>query len=155
MVMPQLSFQSPIGALTLTEEDGRLISLDWGWGCLQQTSPLLETARQQLEEYFDGRRQVFDLPLAPPGTTFQQRVWERLRTIPFGQVRRYGELAGALGPAPRALGTACGRNPLPILIPCHRVVAQSGGLGGYSGMDGIETKRFLLRLEGCPLASSD
>lgn len=153
--MPQLSFQSPIGALTLTEEDGRLISLDWGWGCLQEATPLLEAARQQIQEYFDGRRQSFDLPLAPPGTAFQQRVWDALRSIPFGEVRRYGELASVLGTAPRALGSACGRNPLPILIPCHRVVAQSGGLGGYSGLDGIETKRFLLRLEGCPLVSRD
>ena len=153
--MPQLSFQSPIGALTLTEEDGRIISVDWGWGCLQQTSPLLETTRQQLEEYFDGRRRDFDLPLDPPGTAFQRRVWDALRGIPFGEVRRYGELAKSLGTAPRALGGACGRNPIPILIPCHRVVAQSGALGGYSGLDGIETKRFLLRLEGCPLVTSD
>ncbi len=153
--MPQLSFQSPIGALTLTEEDGRIISVDWGWGCLQQTSPLLEATRQQLEEYFDGRRRDFDLPLDPPGTAFQRRVWDALRGIPFGEVRRYGELAQTLGTAPRALGGACGRNPIPILIPCHRVVAQSGALGGYSGLDGIETKRFLLRLEGCPLVTSD
>ena len=153
--MPQLSFHSPIGALTLTEEDGRLISLDWGWGCLQQPSPLLEQAHQQLEEYFGGRRQTFNLPLAPPGTAFQVRVWEALRAIPFGEVRRYGELASALNTGPRAVGGACGRNPLPILIPCHRVIAQSGALGGYSGLDGIDTKRFLLRLEGCPMVSTE
>lgn len=146
--MPQLSLHSPIGDLTLSEEDGRLVALDWGWGCQQEPTPLLESAKAQLEEYFDGRRQHFDLPLAPHGTAFQQRVWQALEEIPFGETRRYSQLAAALGSAPRAVGTACGRNPLPILIPCHRVVAIGGGLGGYSGMDGIETKRRLLVLEG-------
>jgi methylated-DNA-[protein]-cysteine S-methyltransferase len=153
--MPQLSLNTPIGALTLTEEDGRIISLDWGWGCLQESTPLLESARAQLEEYFAGQRHDFDLPLDPPGTAFQRKVWAALAAIPYGAVRRYGELASELGTAPRALGGACGRNPIPILIPCHRVVAQSGELGGYSGLDGVDTKRFLLRLEGCPLVSVD
>ncbi len=146
--MPQLSLHSPIGDLTLSEEDGRLVSLDWGWGCLQEPTPLLESARTQLEEYFDGKRRDFDLPLAPHGSDFQRRVWDALLAIPYGEVRRYSQLAAALGSAPRAIGTACGRNPLPIIIPCHRVVAIGGGLGGYSGMDGIETKRTLLTLEG-------
>jgi methylated-DNA-[protein]-cysteine S-methyltransferase len=146
--MPQLSLHSPIGDLTLSEEDGCLVAVDWGWGCLQEPTPLLEAAKGQLEEYFDGRRRDFDLPLAPHGTAFQRRVWDALRTIPYGEVRRYSQLAATLGSAPRAIGTACGRNPLPIIIPCHRVVAMGGGLGGYSGMDGIETKRSLLALEG-------
>lgn len=153
--MPQLSFQSPIGALTITEEDGRILSLDWGWGCLQDSTPLLEQARDQLAEYFAGQRRVFDLPLDPPGTAFQKRVWQALSTIPYGEVRRYGELAAELGTAPRPLGGACGRNPIPVIIPCHRVVGHAGGLGGYSGQDGVETKRFLLRLEACPLVVSD
>lgn len=146
--MPQLSLHSPIGDLTISEDEGAVVALDWGWGCDQQPTPLLEQARRQLEEYFDGRRQVFDLPLAPAGTAFQHRVWALMRAIPYGQTRRYGDLAGQLGSAPRAVGTACGRNPIPIFIPCHRVVGSDGGLGGYSGMDGIETKRFLLGLEG-------
>lgn len=146
--MPQLSLHSPIGDLTLSEEDGRLVALDWGWGCQQEPTPVLEAAKAQLEEYFDSRRRRFDLPLAPHGTVFQQRVWQALHDIPFGETRRYSQLAAALGSAPRAVGTACGRNPLPILIPCHRVVAIGGGLGGYSGMDGIDTKRRLLVLEG-------
>lgn len=149
--MPQLSLHSPIGDLTLSEEDGHLVSLDWGWGCLQEPTPLLEAAKAQLEAYFDGTLRVFDLPLAPHGSAFQRRVWDAMLAIPYGEVRRYSELAAALGSAPRAVGTACGRNPLPIIIPCHRVVARSGGLGGYSGMDGIETKRSLLALEGVPL----
>lgn len=146
--MPQLSLHSPIGDLTISEEDGRIVALDWGWGCRQEPTPLLEAAVAQLEDYFDGRRRDFDLPLAPHGTAFQRRVWDALRAIPFGEVRRYADLATAVGSAPRAVGMACGRNPLPIIIPCHRVVAGSGGLGGYSGMDGIETKRALLTLEG-------
>lgn len=153
--MPQLSLHSPIGDLTLSEDDGRIVALDWGWGCRQEPTPLLESARAQLLEYFDGRRRSFDLPLAPFGTAFQQRVWQALRDIPYGEVRRYGELAKALGTAPRPLGGACGRNPIPVIIPCHRVVGQSGGLGGYSGLDGIDTKRALLRLEGCPLIPAD
>ncbi len=146
--MPQLSLHSPIGDLTLSEDDGAIVALDWGWGCLQQPTPLLAAAKAQLEAYFDGTRTAFDLPLRPAGTAFQHRVWQAMAAIPFGAVRRYADLAAALGSAPRAVGGACGRNPIPILIPCHRVVAAKGGLGGYSGMDGLDTKKFLLRLEG-------
>jgi methylated-DNA-[protein]-cysteine S-methyltransferase len=146
--MPQLAFNSPVGPLTLSEEDGVIVSLDWGWPPDSEETPLLLKARDQLEEYFDGRRQAFDLPLGPFGTAFQKRVWQALAAIPFGSIRTYGALAAELGTAARALGGACGRNPIPILIPCHRVLATNGGLGGYSGMDGVETKQFLLRLEG-------
>lgn len=137
-----------MGDLTLTEEDGTIVCLDWGWACQQDSTPLLERAKGQLEEYFDGRRRDFDLPLAPPGTTYQRRIWDALSAIPYGEVRRYGALATELDSAPRAIGGACGRNPIPIIIPCHRVVGHNGSLGGYSGMEGIDTKRFLLRLEG-------
>lgn len=146
--MPQLAFNSPIGPLTLSEEDGVIVSLDWGWPPDSEETPLLLRARDQLEEYFDGRRRAFDLPLAPFGTAFQKRVWQALAAIPFGATRTYGDVAAELGTAARALGSACGRNPIPIIIPCHRVLATNGGLGGYSGMDGVETKQFLLRLEG-------
>jgi methylated-DNA-[protein]-cysteine S-methyltransferase len=146
--MPQLAFNSPIGPLTLSEEDGVIVSLDWGWPPDSEETPLLLKARDQLEEYFDGKRQVFDLPLAPFGTAFQKRVWQALAAIPFGATRSYGALAAELGTSARALGTACGRNPIPVIIPCHRVLAGNGGLGGYSGMDGVETKQSLLRLEG-------
>jgi methylated-DNA-[protein]-cysteine S-methyltransferase len=146
--MPQLAFNSPIGPLTLSEEDGVIVSLDWGWPPDSEETPLLLKARDQLEEYFDGKRQVFDLPLAPFGTEFQKRVWQALAAIPFGVTRSYGALAAELGTSARALGTACGRNPIPVIIPCHRVLAGNGGLGGYSGMDGVETKQSLLRLEG-------
>lgn len=149
--MPQLSFHSPVGMLTVSEEDGRIVSIDWGWIEDSRETPLLARARDQLEAYFDGRLAAFDLPLDPAGTPYQRRVWDMLLGIPFGETRRYGDVARALGSAPRAVGTACGRNPIPIVIPCHRVVGGNGGLGGYSGDDGIETKRFLLRLEGARL----
>lgn len=134
--------------LTISEEDGAIVSIDWGWVRESAETPLLVAARDQLEAYFDGRLGRFNLPLLPLGTPFQQAVWQALLDIPFGQTRRYGDLARAIGTAPRAIGTACGRNPIPIVIPCHRVIGAGGGLGGYSGEDGVETKRYLLRLEG-------
>jgi len=146
--MPYLSIHSPIGDLTLFEEDGKLVSIDWGWVDGGDETPLLAEARSQLDHYFDGQRQQFDLPLAPAGTAFQRRVWEALQRIPYGQALRYADLAAELGSGPRAIGGACGRNPLPVVIPCHRVVAADGSLGGYSGVDGIDTKRALLDLEG-------
>ena len=149
--MAYLSIPSPIGDLTLFEEDGQLISLDWGAVEGGEETPLLLEAARQLEAYFDGSLKTFDLPLAPAGTAFQKKVWQALQQIPFGQVLRYGEMADKLSSGPRAIGGACGKNPLPVLIPCHRVIAADGSLGGYSGQDGIDTKRFLLDLEGVAL----
>lgn len=146
--MPQIAFNTPIGPLALFEADGAIVAIDWGWLPENEESPLLLKARDQLEEYFEGKRKVFDLPLAPHGTSFQRKVWTALSEIPFGTTLTYGQLADKLGTAPRALGGACGRNPIPVVIPCHRVLAAGGGLGGYSGIDGIETKEFLLRIEG-------
>jgi len=145
--MPQLSLLTPCGELTISEENGAIVALDWGQGRDQQPTPLLQRARSQLQDWFDGRRRSFDLPLAAAGTPFQQRVWAGLRNIPFGQTRSYGELAHLLGTAPRAIGQAMGANPLPILIPCHRVLAARGAIGGYSGHDGVTTKRLLLSHE--------
>jgi methylated-DNA-[protein]-cysteine S-methyltransferase len=148
--MSYIAYNSPVGPLTLFEEDGAIVAVEWGWPpeSTEPPSPLLERARDQLEAYFEGKLTHFDLPLEPAGTPFQKKVWQTLAKIPFGATRSYAEIAVELGTAPRALGGACGRNPLPILIPCHRVLAAKGGMGGYSGMDGIDTKRFLLNLEG-------
>lgn len=145
--LPQLSFRtSLLDALTLTEEDGAIVALDWGWGRDQASTPLLLEARRQLEAYLDNERRGFDLPLAPRGSGYRQRVWAALAAIPYGETRTYAQVAGVAGGAARSVGGANGANPIPILIPCHRVVA-SAGLGGYSGGEGVETKRLLLQLE--------
>lgn len=146
--MPQLSLHSPLGDLTLSEEDGAIVALDWGRGRDQTETPLLLAARAQLHEYFDGARMSFDLPLTPHGTAFQRRVWDALCTIPAGATRTYADIAHQVGcRAARAVGQANGANPIPIIIPCHRVVAADGTLGGYSGGEGAATKRYLLDLE--------
>lgn len=148
--MPQLSLHSPVGDLTVSEENGAIVALDWGWGRDQDTTPLLRRTRDQLNAYFDGDATDFDLPLEPAGSPFQRRVWTAMREIPAGGTETYGSLADRIDGIARAVGTACGRNPIPIIIPCHRVVAANG-LGGYSGDGGLETKVALLRLEGALL----
>lgn len=145
--MVQHAFHSPLGALTVTEEDDAIVSLDWGWPRDHAATPLLREAERQLTAYFNHKLKRFDLPLAPRGTPFQGRVWAALRDIPFGARRTYGQIAETIASAPRAVGGACARNPIPILIPCHRVIGVGGRLGGYSGADGLETKTRLLRLE--------
>jgi methylated-DNA-[protein]-cysteine S-methyltransferase len=145
--MPQLSLHTPLGEITLSEEDGALVALDWGRSSVQEPTALLRAASEQLHAYFDGELRHFQLPLAPHGSAFQQRVWQALCRIPPGETRSYVAIARELGSAARAVGQANGRNPIPIVIPCHRVVAADGGLGGYSGLDGPDTKRFLLDLE--------
>jgi len=143
----QLSYNSPVGPLSLFEDQGAIVAVDWGWPASEQSSPVLEQACEQLHAYFSGTLKRFDLPLNPHGTPFQLRVWQALPAIPYGQTLSYGAFAKTLGTGARAVGTALGRNPLPILIPCHRIIAADGGLGGYSGWDDVDTKRFLLELE--------
>ncbi|MDP2699243.1 methylated-DNA--[protein]-cysteine S-methyltransferase [Thalassospira sp.] len=151
--MPQISINSPVGALTLFEFDDQIVALDWGFVEDMDPSPVLNEAKSQLEAYFAGKRADFDLPLAPHGTPFQQAVWQAMCKIPAGKTATYQELAIAAGSPKgfRAVGMACGRNPIPILIPCHRVLAAGGKPGGYSGWGGLETKAALLRLEGVDL----
>lgn len=148
--MAQLSFHSPLGELTAAEEDGVIVALDWGWARDQQATPLLGKAKAQLLDYFAGGRQNFELPLGPAGSAFQRRVWDAMCRIAYGATATYGDLADELETVARPVGAACGRNPIPILIPCHRVVAMNG-LGGYSGAGGVATKVALLRLEGALL----
>ncbi len=143
-----------MGDLTLSEEDGALVAIDWGWVEAQDPTPLLAEARRQLQAYFDGDRLSFDLPLAPAAPPYQRRVWQALCEIPPGTTRSYADIARAVGGSPRAVGGANGRNPIPIVIPCHRVVATTG-IGGYSGGDGLPTKRFLLALERAGLPGGD
>lgn len=146
--MEQAVISTPMGPLTLFAQENCLAALVFGDFGGYDHLPLFEEARRQLEEYFAGSRQNFDLPLNPGGTDFQRRVWRTLLDIPYGTAISYRELARRAD-CPRgyqAVGQANGRNPLPILIPCHRVIGADGTLGGYSG--GLDRKRFLLDLEG-------
>lgn len=146
--MSTRTIETPIGPLTLQADEAAVTAIRFGAGVAQDASPLLDAAEAQLREYFAGARRTFDLPLAPRGTAFQQRVWAALRAIPYGETRTYGELAAAIGSpnASRAVGKANHHNPIPIVIPCHRVIGANGTLTGYAG--GLEVKRKLLALEG-------
>lgn len=163
-----VNYTSPWGKLVITIEDEKLSHIDFeslqsvdrittviknqvgpepGLNEKALDSVLAQQVRQQLDEYFVGRRKVFDLALRPRGTSFQQEVWLALQHIPYAEVLSYGQLAAAINrpKAQRAVGMACNRNPLPIIISCHRVVGSSGHLTGYAG--GLEMKANLLQLE--------
>jgi methylated-DNA-[protein]-cysteine S-methyltransferase len=144
--MPSLTIPSPTGQLTIDEIDEMIVAIRWADEPSGNGSPLLAEAARQLAAYFDGRLSDFDLPLAASGTEFDRRVRAAMRAIPYGETRTYGDLAHATDSGPRAIGGACGRNPIPIIVPCHRVLAR-GGLGGYSGGAGLPTKQWLLGLE--------
>lgn len=137
--------------LTLTADDESLLRIDFGSGsplnAAEAENHVLSQASGQLQEYFQGRRQTFNLPLQPAGTEFQQQVWHALTHIPYGAVSTYKDIAAAIGRprASRAVGSACHSNPLPIVIPCHRVIGSGGSLTGYAG--GLELKAMLLALE--------
>ena len=145
--MPRLAIDTAIGRLAVFEEDGRIVRLGWHDDAGADTTPLLIEARRQLDLYFAGRLTRFDLPLAPAGgSAFERRVWEQLLAIPYGEVRTYGDVAHAVSGMARAVGGACGANPIAVVIPCHRVVGAAG-LTGYSGGSGVDTKKALLDLE--------
>jgi methylated-DNA-[protein]-cysteine S-methyltransferase len=145
--MAALSMHSPVGDLTLFAEDEHIVALEWGWGSIQDPSPLLNRTKAALDAYFDGEALLpTDLPLAPQGTPYRLKVWTALRQIPAGETRSYAEIARIAGGSPRSVGGANAVNPIPIIIPCHRVCATTG-LGGYSGGEGLATKRILLALE--------
>ena len=146
--MAHLSMLSPRGPLTIFEEEGTIVALDFGRAVDASETPLLLQARDQLDAYFGRKRTDFQLPLAPLGSAFQRAVWDQMCAIPYGAAATYGDIAHTLGSAARAVGGACGANPIPIIIPCHRVIGAGGRVTGYSGGEGIETKLALLRLEG-------
>jgi methylated-DNA-[protein]-cysteine S-methyltransferase len=141
-----LSVTTPLGHLTVVARGDRLIALKWGGHGTDQTS-VLQRAVDQLTGYFAGELRAFDLPLTLDSGVLQSQVQEAMLAIPFGETRTYGDIARDLGAPAQAIGQACGANKLPILIPCHRVLAANG-LGGYSGQGGVEAKVALLRLEG-------
>ncbi len=145
--MPSASMSSPLGPLTVVSDGSAITALQWGEGGTQDTTPELTEALAQLAAYFRGGLTRFDLPLNVGGSEFQRRVCDAMCDIPFGETVTYGDLAARVGASPQAIGNACGGNPIPVIIPCHRVLAASG-LGGYSGQGGVETKVWLLRHEG-------
>ncbi len=142
-------YDSPVGPLTIVEDDGAIVAVTFEARSGASTSPLLAAACDQLYGYFYCGLNRFELPFRPAGTDFQRAIWTAMLDIPRGQVRTYGALADAVGSprSARAVGGACGKNPIPVLIPCHRVVAGNH-LGGYSGTGGLKTKSVLLQLEG-------
>ena len=150
--MERIVFDTPVGRMAL-ESEGEALTALWLPNAPKppagRETPLLARGRAELLEYLRGARRSFDLPLAPRGTPFQLRVWKELAAIPCGSVITYGELARRVGNPKgcRAVGQANHRNPLPIFLPCHRVVGTGGSLTGYGG--GLELKQWLLRLEGC------
>ncbi len=162
--MSILYVESPVGRLALEAEGDTLTALSWTSGRWASTrehadedagseepTPVLREARRQLDLYFERKLTHFDLPLAARGTPFQQSVWKMMCAIPFGETATYGGMAAALGSGPRAVGMACGRNPIPIVVPCHRVMGTGRKEGGFSGGQGLPTKRQLLALEGVVL----
>ena len=142
-------YPSVVGTLWISERDGAITAISYAKPAagIERETPLIHTAVSQLEEYFSGTRREFDLPLSPEGTPFQQSVWQALLAIPYGTRSTYGEIARAVGcpRGSRAVGMACNRNPVAIVIPCHRVVGGDGRLTGYAG--GLDVKAALLALE--------
>ena len=157
-MLRRTTLASPVGTLTLVGEDAGLVAVLWPddppvrvpLSAQQEEAahPVLAAAVTQLDEYFAGRRTRFDLPLAPRGTAFQRAVWSALGDIPHGHTRSYADVARAIGrpAATRAVGAANGRNPLSIVLPCHRVIGSGGALTGFAG--GLPAKRWLLAHEG-------
>ena len=148
--MSYFVYPTPMGRITLASNGSSLVRLVFGATELDGTcvpTALTNEAANQVQEYLAGKRTAFDLPLDPAGTAFQKQVWEALETIPYGETRTYGQVAHMIGKpnAMRAVGGANNKNPLPILIPCHRVIGANGDLVGYAA--GIGIKRFLLDLE--------
>lgn len=149
--MDRIVFDTPVGPMALEEEGGALTALylpNRPVDPAGEETPLLTRGRLEVLDYLAGKRRSFDLPLNPKGTPFQQKVWAALADIPYGHTVTYGELARRVGcpRGSRAVGQANHRNPLPIFLPCHRVVGTRGALTGYAG--GLDLKRFLLELEG-------
>ena len=146
-VMPVIAVETPVGRLGIAERAGRIVRVGWQGGDAGTPTPLLAVAARQVRAYFAGELREFDLPLDAGGDELEARVFAAMRAIPYGETRSYGEIARDLGIRPDEVGRGCAANPIPVIIPCHRVLA-AGGLGGYSGAGGVETKIALLKLEG-------
>jgi methylated-DNA-[protein]-cysteine S-methyltransferase len=146
--MANQSINTPVGIISVFEQDGTIIAVEWGRVPDGAENDLTREAIKQLRAYFDGDLTNFDLPLDPPGSQFQKDVCMEMLKIPYGAQWTYGDIARNLGKPAQAVGGGCGRNPIPIIIPCHRVVAANGSMTGFSGGEGVETKVWLLQHEG-------
>lgn len=146
--------RTPFAVLGIRERQGRIIAFDYLPASVEELAPkstLATEAARQLLAFIEDPLNEFDLPISTQGTPFEDRVWREIREIPPGQVRTYGDIARRVATMPRAVGGACGRNPLPLIIPCHRVVAAGGKIGGFMGRiegDSLAIKRWLLTHEG-------
>lgn len=142
-------YTSPIGEISIIEEENKIIEISFGVksGIKQGSSLLLEKTKNELQEYFDGKRMEFDIPIKLNGTDFYKKVWNELKKIPYGETRSYGEIAERIGnpKASRAVGMANHNNPISIIVPCHRVVGKNNKLVGYAG--GLDKKKYLIELE--------
>ena len=148
--MPTAAIATPVGRLTVSEAGGRITGISWRKAPEGEMTPALKDALRQLHDYFEGRRLDFDLPLAEPDSEADAAVRAAMLTIPPGSTVTYGDIGKTAGLPPQAVGQACGRNPLPIVVPCHRVVGLAVS-GHYSGGGGADTKHWLLRHEGATL----
>jgi methylated-DNA-[protein]-cysteine S-methyltransferase len=142
-----LSILSPVGWLTLFETSKKIIALEWGRATNCTGTPTLKAAVQELIEYFNNERTSFTIALQPTGTVFQKSVWNYISEIPYGQTRTYGEIANQINSAARPVGSACRKNPIPLFVPCHRVIGANNKLTGFSGGLGVQTKQDLLKHE--------
>ncbi|SPJ28193.1 methylated-DNA--[protein]-cysteine S-methyltransferase [Falsiruegeria mediterranea] len=145
--MPMIAVDTQFGRLGIVEEDGAITKLDWDGEDQGEITPLLTEAAKQMAAYDSGQLETFDLPLRVEGSQMQRDVCDAMLAIPFGYTRTYGELAKDLGYSAQSVGQGCGGNPIPVIIPCHRVMGARG-LTGFSGKGGVEMKVALLRHEG-------
>ena len=144
----EITFKTSIGKIQLASKNKEIVSIQFTTKKVKQSNlVLLNKAKKQIEEYILGQRKLFDIKINPEGTKFQKTVWNKLYTIPYGKTVSYLKLANSLNTSPRAIGNACGKNPLLIVIPCHRVLSIKKELTGFSALGGITTKKKLLKIE--------
>ena len=144
----EIIFKTSIGNIQLTSKNKEIVSIKFTSKKIKESNlALLNNAKKQIEEYILGQRKLFDIKINPEGTKFQKTVWKKLYTIPYGNTVTYLKLANSLNTSPRAIGNACGKNPLLIVIPCHRVLSIKKELIGFSALGGITTKKKLLKIE--------
>lgn len=145
----KIIFKTKLGNIRIDSENDRIILIEFTKNNIKQSrSIILNKTKIQIQEYITGKRKIFNIKLNPKGTIFQKNVWEQLKLIPYGKTYSYLKLASILKTSPRAIGNACGKNPILLLVPCHRVLSKNGKLTGFSALGGIETKKKILTLEG-------